>query len=48
MGGCNKLTCGGLNVECGPATDGCGGLQDCGTCMTGELCENGVCVPSVI
>jgi hypothetical protein len=35
---CVKTTCASLGYTCGMNTDGCGGLQDCGTCATGELC----------
>ena len=33
---CTKLTCSG--IACGPASDGCGGTLDCGSCPTGEIC----------
>jgi len=31
--------------ECGPAPNGCGGSNECGTCGAGEHCESGTCVP---
>jgi hypothetical protein len=43
-GGCNKLTCDVQSVDCGAASDGCGGLLDCGGCELGYTCERGDCV----
>jgi hypothetical protein len=43
-GGCNKLTCDVQSVDCGAASDGCGGLLDCGGCEPGYTCERGDCV----
>jgi hypothetical protein len=44
---CNKISCG--SITCGPASDGCGGLQDCGICPSGQQCGagsvHGKCVP---
>ncbi|MET0343347.1 MAG: hypothetical protein ABW252_20220 [Polyangiales bacterium] len=51
QGGCNKLTCATSTpaIECGPTTDGCGGILDCGACPSGESCApNGQCEPIVI
>lgn len=42
-GGCNKLTCASQNVQCGAASDGCGGLLDCGGCTPGYSCEQSMC-----
>jgi hypothetical protein len=36
--GCVPKTCAQLNVGCGQAGDGCGGLLTCGTCQPGEQC----------
>jgi hypothetical protein len=47
-GGCNKLTCAGQNVACGQASDGCGGLVDCGGCPSGRYCQNGACLVTPI
>jgi len=38
---CNKVTCGQQNIGCGAAGDGCGGVQDCGTCPSGQTCGGG-------
>jgi hypothetical protein len=44
---CNKISCG--SVMCGPASDGCGGLQNCGICPPGQQCGvgtmHGKCYP---
>ena len=38
-GPCVPKTCTQLGADCGPATDGCGGVVQCGaTCPAGELC----------
>ncbi len=34
---CTKIGCGAQT--CGPATDGCGGQQDCGVCPAGQICQ---------
>ncbi len=34
---CTKIGCGAQT--CGPASDGCGGLQDCGPCAAGQACK---------
>lgn len=34
---CTKIGCGAQT--CGPATDGCGGQQDCGMCPAGQICQ---------
>jgi hypothetical protein len=36
-GTCTKISCGAQT--CGPASDGCGGQQDCGTCAAGQVCQ---------
>jgi hypothetical protein len=36
-GTCTKIGCGAQT--CGPASDGCGGQQDCGTCGAGQVCQ---------
>ncbi|MDF2691855.1 MAG: Tryptophan synthase alpha chain, partial [Labilithrix sp.] len=35
---CVPKTCAELNVECGQAGDGCGGILTCGTCAAGQQC----------
>ncbi len=35
---CTPKTCDEVNVHCGPAGDGCGGIIDCGTCPAGKQC----------
>jgi hypothetical protein len=34
---CTKIGCGAQT--CGPASDGCGGMQDCGSCGAGQACH---------
>jgi hypothetical protein len=34
-------TCAGEGANCGPISDGCGGVLDCGTCTSGETCGGG-------
>jgi hypothetical protein len=38
---CTLRTCAQARVSCGPASDGCGGLLDCGRCTNGEVCGGG-------
>lgn len=43
---CKPKTCAQLGKNCGPVTDGCGGVVDCGACKKGELCgivEHNIC-----
>jgi hypothetical protein len=42
-GGCKAITCDSQGVQCGAASDGCGGVLDCGGCMQGSVCEQGKC-----
>jgi hypothetical protein len=35
---CTPTTCAEQGFGCGPASDGCGGLLDCGTCAAGRVC----------
>jgi hypothetical protein len=40
--GCVPQTCQSLNINCGPAGDGCGGVIDsCGTCTGTDTCGGG-------
>jgi hypothetical protein len=32
------------NVQCGAASDGCGGLLDCGGCAPDYACSQSMCV----
>jgi len=41
---CAPKTCSELNFECGIQDDGCGGTIDCGTCISGYTCSNGICI----
>jgi hypothetical protein len=44
-GSCVPATCPSLGVECGGASDGCGGSLNCGGCASGQTCATGgVCV----
>jgi hypothetical protein len=38
---CTKLTCTGQGFTCGPQSDGCGGLLQCGDCTPPQLCGGG-------
>jgi hypothetical protein len=40
---CLRTTCGALGKTCGNVADGCGGTLSCGTCGSGQTCENNVC-----
>jgi N-acetylneuraminic acid mutarotase len=46
-GACVPQTCAQLGANCGPAADGCGGLLNCGTCTSPQVCggsgTSGVC-----
>lgn len=35
---CTPKTCASQQIECGPASDGCGNLLQCGTCTMGQTC----------
>ena len=39
--GCTPRTCAQQNVNCGPAGDGCGGLLQCGPCVSPQTCGGG-------
>ena len=39
---CQPLTCPGQKIACGPASDGCGNVLNCGACPG----DSGACVPS--
>jgi len=38
---CTPGTCTTAGVSCGPASDGCGNLLDCGSCPMGQTCGGG-------
>jgi hypothetical protein len=38
---CTPKTCAGANIQCGPASDGCGNLLQCGACAGGQTCGGG-------
>ena len=40
-GACVPTTCAQQNISCGPASDGCGNLLQCGTCSMGQTCGGG-------
>ena len=40
-GSCVPQTCAQQNISCGPAGDGCGNLQMCGTCSGSQTCGGG-------
>jgi hypothetical protein len=48
-GTCTPKTCAELGFDCGVNGDGCGGVQDCGTCIPPQICGGGgapsVCGP---
>jgi hypothetical protein len=37
------VSCEEQQFECGPATDGCGLVIQCGDCESNEHCEDNVC-----
>lgn len=39
--GCTPLTCQDQGIACGPTTDGCGNVIDCGGCAAPETCGGG-------
>lgn len=39
---CTPATCQQLGIQCGPASNGCGGTLQCGTCSSGT-CDQGIC-----
>lgn len=42
---CVELECSDMMYECGSWEDGCGGRIDCGSCLSGEICnDSGRCV----
>jgi hypothetical protein len=54
-GGCSTLTtCLAQGADCGPISDGCGGILDCGTCAANKVCGaqmpnvcgGSICVPT--
>jgi hypothetical protein len=40
---CTPMTCAQQGFTCGTQPDGCGGTLNCGTCPSGQDCQNGVC-----
>lgn len=40
---CQPTTCSALGKSCGTWDDGCGNSLNCGTCASGQNCNNGVC-----
>jgi hypothetical protein len=45
-GNCKPATCESIQAECGSASDGCGGVLQCGQCTEGEFCgilQHNVC-----
>jgi len=38
---CTPTTCAKLGFDCGPAGDGCGGLLQCGSCTSPQICGGG-------
>jgi hypothetical protein len=40
-GSCTPKTCAQLNINCGPAGDGCGGSLNCGNCTAPQTCGGG-------
>jgi hypothetical protein len=39
--GCKPKSCADLHYDCGPNSDGCGGLLQCGGCAAGQMCGYG-------
>ena len=46
QGNCVPINCYGYGYTCGTASDGCGGAIDCGTCPSGQVCNNHNCYPA--
>ncbi len=40
-GMCTPRTCAQVGANCGPVSDGCGALLQCGTCMAPDICGGG-------
>jgi hypothetical protein len=40
-GPCTPKTCASLGLDCGDASDGCGGMLHCGTCAPPQTCGAG-------
>jgi hypothetical protein len=38
---CTPTSCMTQGIQCGPASDGCGNLLQCGSCPTGQTCGGG-------
>jgi hypothetical protein len=38
---CTPTTCPAQGIQCGPASDGCGNLLQCGSCASGQTCGGG-------
>lgn len=38
---CTPRNCQQMGANCGPVADGCGGIQDCGTCQLPQTCGGG-------
>ncbi|MCY0996427.1 hypothetical protein OWM54_04700 [Myxococcus sp. MISCRS1] len=45
---CAPTTCAAQGKSCGTIPDGCGAMLNCGTCGTGQLCNNNVCVGACV
>jgi hypothetical protein len=43
---CIPLSCYGAGATCGTISDGCGGKLNCGTCPSGQVCNNNNCYPA--
>lgn len=43
---CVAATCPSLGLNCGNASNGCGGTLNCGSCSSGYYCLNGQCIPN--
>ncbi len=41
---CTAKTCMAQGAQCGPIGDGCGNIEQCGACPTGQNCVNNQCV----
>jgi len=39
--GCTPITCSDQGTECGPTTDGCGNVIECGSCIAPAMCGGG-------
>ncbi len=45
---CVPKNCSNLGHNCDSWDDGCSGTVNCGTCVVGEVCSSGICIPGPV